>query len=135
MRPKPTLALALAAVLAVGASAAPLPAASKAPPRTGRHQQCFYSRDINGFRAADDSHVYIRVGVRDIYAFTLLGPCPDVKWTEHLALKTTGSNFICSGLDADLIVPSSIGPQRCPVRDIRKLTPEEAKALPAKLRP
>ena len=38
-------------------------------------------------------------------------------------------------LDADLLVPSPIGPQRCPVRDIRKLSPAEVAALPPKLRP
>jgi hypothetical protein len=135
MNAKPILALALAALLAAGAAAAPLPAASKAPAKPGGRQQCFYSRSINGFSASDDSHVYMRVGVSDIYVFTLLGPCPDIHWTDQLALKSTGSDFICSGLDADLIVPSGLGPQRCAVRDIRKLTPQEAAALPKKDRP
>ena len=43
--------------------------------------------------------------------------------------------MICTGLDADIVTPSAIGPQRCAVRAIRKLTKEEAVALPKTQRP
>jgi hypothetical protein len=38
-------------------------------------------------------------------------------------------------MDAEIISPSTIGPQRCPVNKIRKLTPDEVKALPKHARP
>ena len=42
-----------------------------------------------------------------------------------MGFDQAGGGTICSGLDVDLIVPTPIGPQRCPVRMIRKLAPEE----------
>ena len=129
MNLKPALAAPLFVALALGAQAAdPGPKASSA-------RQCFHSRDVNGFKAQDDQHVYVRVGVKDLYEFKLFGRCPDVDWTMRLGLVSRGGGFICSGLDADLLVPSPIGPQRCPVREIRKLSPAEVAALPPKLRP
>jgi hypothetical protein len=38
-------------------------------------------------------------------------------------------------MDAEVITHSQIGPQRCPVRHVHKLTPEEIAALPPKSRP
>jgi hypothetical protein len=38
-------------------------------------------------------------------------------------------------MDAEVISHSPIGPQRCPVRSVQKLTPEEVKALPKNARP
>lgn len=116
-------------LIAVAPYAGPAQAASS-PPR-----QCFLARSVTSFKAADRENVYVRVGVKDVYAFKLLGPCPDVDWTLQVALVSRGSDFICSGLDAELVVPSPIGPQRCPVQDVRKLTPEEVAALPKKLLP
>jgi hypothetical protein len=115
--------------LALGAPAA------DAAPKSHPARACFHPSEINGFHASDDQHVYVRVGVKDIYEFKLFGSCPDIDWTEHLGLISRGGGFICSGLDADLLVPSPIGPQRCPVRDIRKLSPAELAALPPKSRP
>jgi len=114
------------------ASAAPAaePPPSKTPPR-----QCFWARDINGFNAVDDRTVNLHVGVKDVYQLDLLSSCPDVDWTEHIAIESRGSSWICSGLDAVLIAPSSIGPHRCMVRSVRKLTPEEVAALRQKKKP
>jgi hypothetical protein len=65
----------------------------------------------------------------------MLGSCPQIDWAEKIGIRTRGSEWICSGLDADLISPTSIGPQRCAVRMMRKLTPAEVAALPPKSRP
>ncbi|MDB5456914.1 MAG: hypothetical protein JWP92_2499 [Caulobacter sp.] len=127
---KPALAASLLAVLALCAGTA-----DAAPKKASPARQCFYANNVNGFSAVDDEHVYVRVGVKDVYAFKMFGRCPDVDWSWRLGLVSRGGGFICSGFDAELIVPSSIGTQRCPVRDIRKLTPEEVAALPPKARP
>lgn len=134
--------LVTAALAAAGASASqglaqPAPQTS-APARSSRPQDsCFNARFINGFSAPDEETVYVRVGVRDIYRLKLFAPCLNVDWTMAVALKSrTGSDWICHGMDADLIVPNrGMGPQRCPVTDVHKLTPEEIAALPKKARP
>lgn len=100
-----------------------------------RKDNCFYARNVSGWRAADDQTVYLRVGVKDVYQLDLMGRCSDINWNERIGIKSRGSDWICSGLDAEIISPTSIGPQHCPVKTLRKLTPQEAAALPAKARP
>jgi hypothetical protein len=124
---------AAAALIVFVAGAAPTLAADPAPTKPVRH--CFWTRDVSNFSAADDRTVYIRVGVKDIYRLDLFSPCPDVDWTQKLAIESRGGSSICTGLDATLIVPSQIGTQRCMVRTVTRLTPEEVAALPPKSKP
>jgi hypothetical protein len=80
--------------------------------------------------------VQVRVGVRDVYQFEMFGHCTDVDWAQRIAIVARGgSSRICEGFDADLVTPSPIGPQRCLVKNIHKLTPEQVAALPRRARP
>jgi hypothetical protein len=118
------------AVLILAAAATSAAAADKAKPAPAR--QCFWPTEVNGFTPVDDTHVNLHVGVKDVYQVELLSPCLDIRWNESLGVKTRGASMVCTGLDIDIISPSSIGPQRCPARTLRKLTPEEVAALSAK---
>jgi hypothetical protein len=41
----------------------------------------------------------------------------------------SGSSFVCQGFDAELVVPNpGLGPQRCLVSSVRRLTDAEVKA-------
>jgi hypothetical protein len=122
-------AASVAALIAVGGAAQAQAAPAKA------ERSCFYAKNVSGFRASDDKTVYLRVGVKDVYRLDLMGPCPDVNWNESIALVSRGSSFICTGLDAEVVSHSPIGPQRCPVQTLRKLTPAETQALPKGSRP
>lgn len=136
-----TLRAALLGVAAVAAAStaafaqtAPAQTASTDPkPKPTR--QCFRAADVNGFTAVDDKTVNVRVGVRDVYQLVLFAPSPDIDWTQAIGLQAHGSSWICSGLDATVIVPTTIGPQRYPVTAVRKLTPDEVAALPPKQKP
>ena len=90
---------------------------------------------MNGFASSDDRYVQVRVGVKDVYQFEMFGHCTDVDWAQKIAIVSRGGNHICEGFDAEVIIGSPIGPQRCLVRDIHKLTPEEVAALPKRARP
>ena len=125
-----TLGLAGAALLALGATAGQ--AADKAP---AKHNDCFWTRDANGFAAQGDKILNVRVNSRDVYQFEMLGHCQDLDWNNRIALVSRPGDSICSGMDAEVVTHSPIGPQRCPVRSVRKLTPEEIAALPKKARP
>lgn len=96
---------------------------------------CFLARNVDGWSATDDHTVYVRVGVKEVYRLDLLGPCPDIDWSWNLGLVSHGSSWICSPLDATIIAQSPIGPQRCPVRAVTRLTPEEIATLPPKKKP
>jgi Family of unknown function (DUF6491) len=122
------LAASAAALLALSA----MPAAAKSPQA---QNQCFWTRNVDGFAAPDEHTLNVRVGVRDVYQFQMLGPCPDIDWNQRLALVSRGGSNICTGMDAEVITHTQIGPQRCAVRGVRKLTPEEIAALPPRARP
>ncbi|WP_374472449.1 DUF6491 family protein [Phenylobacterium sp.] len=126
-------AAALAALALAGCAAGMRTESAAGQPTGGR--QCFWASSVNGFRAVDERAVNLRVGVRDVYRLELIGPCPDVDWATRIAIQSRGGNSICTGLDAVLIAPSPIGPQRCLVRNVRKLTAAEVAALPDAARP
>jgi hypothetical protein len=96
---------------------------------------CFFARDVDGFAAVNDRTVNIRVGVKDVYQLTLFASSPDIAFAQGIALKSTGSDWICSALDATVVVRSPIGPQSIPVNSIKKLTAAQVAALPAKAQP
>jgi len=131
MKPRLLISAALAAATLLGG----LAAATTASAAPGEKRQCFYSRNVNGYQAVDDQTVNIRVGVKDIYQLTLLAPSSDIDWAWRIGIESRGGSFICSGLDATLIVPTDIGPQRFPVSQVRKLSANEVAALPRKQRP
>lgn len=128
--------VAAAAATVVGAAAlaacAPVEedgSATAAASEAGR--QCFFARQISGYREAPDGpsgeeRIYVDVGPRDTYMFETFAPCPSLDWSWQIAFDTRGPGTICDGLDVDLIaLDPNLGPQRCPVRMIRKLGPEE----------
>jgi hypothetical protein len=116
-------------------STAPVPEGAEAAARKGA-EQCFFARNMTSFAPVGRERLNIRVGVNDYYQIDLLGTCQDLDWTQRIGLQSRGSDWICSGLDVTLIVPSStLGPQRCNATSIRKLTPDEVKALPRKEKP
>jgi hypothetical protein len=96
---------------------------------------CFRAADVNGWRAGGQQAVYLRVGVNRVFRMQLMGPCPDINWSEDIGIEATGSPWICSGIDATIISPSPIGPRRCPVTGLQELSPSELAALPPGQRP
>jgi hypothetical protein len=136
MNAKVALAVCTAALLSTSLpSAGQAQPASAKPPANAATRQCFYASSASGFAAPNDKTVNIRVGVKDVYQFEMLGPCMDIDWANSIALVTRGSNFICSGMDADIVSKSTMGPQRCPVRSVKKLTPDEIAALDKRAKP
>jgi hypothetical protein len=127
--------LALLALLALSASSVAIAAPPADKPHASR--SCFFHDELNGFSAPDQHTLYVRVSVNDVYRLETFGPCLDMDWAMRLALiDRGGGGWICVGDLADVVVPDpGIGRQRCPVRIVAKLTPDEVKALPKKSRP
>jgi hypothetical protein len=100
--------------------------------------ECFWARNVTSFAAPDDHTVYVRVNSRDVYRLDLLISCPDVDWNQRVALQSShgAGGSICGPLDAEIISHATgIGHQRCPVKAMHKLTPEEVAALPKGAKP
>lgn len=122
----PPLALALAgALIAAG------PGHAQPPKRSASHDVCFRPGDAYSWASVGDRIVNLKVNLRDYYQLTLQGICPNIDWNQAIAIRNrSGGGWICSPLDAEIISPSPAGPpQHCEVAAIRKLTPEEVKAL------
>jgi hypothetical protein len=111
------------------AACAPQPAAGPQSAASGR--ECFHAGSVCSFHPFSDEVVDIQVGARRYYRLQLFGTCPGVNWRTAVALRTRGgSSWICQGMDAELIVPEpGIGPQRCLVQSVRRLSDAEARAL------
>lgn len=115
----------LRTIAVIGAAALVASAAPAREKPAGGARECFQLAAVTGYSGARDDHVYVHAGPRETYLFKTLGPCPDLDWSEAIALDPATAGPICTGIDVDLIVPSTIGPRRCPVSMIRKLAPGE----------
>jgi hypothetical protein len=129
----------IALVAMAAASAVLLSTSAAAQARSGAPRACFFSSQLSNWTDARNGLVYLRVGVNDVYELKLIGSCPDLAWAETIGVETRGGgSSICSGLDVNIIVPRQTthsSPMRCMGSELRKLTREEARALPPKLRP
>ena len=114
----------LAAALLGGCAANPPQQATGSSNRS-----CFLASQVNDFDSVDDDTIYVTVGANRMYELQLFGTCPDIDFKTRIGLRaTSGSPWICRGLDAELLVPNPIGPQRCLVRNVRELSPPEVEA-------
>jgi len=125
-------------IVAMAAAASALAAAVVDAQPAARHtnDQCFVRRNINGFSAPNDRTVYIRVGVSDIWRLDLMTECTGLSFRNAFRLEARPATaWICSPLDATVIVRQTGISQRCPVTAMHKLTPDEIAALPKRDRP
>lgn len=129
---KPLLILPL---LALGATAACAPT-TPGMAGTGGERQCFFVNEVRSFASSDDRVVYVDTGSNEVFELQTFG-CSNVDWSTSIGIRTTsGGSSICSGLDAELIVPDLPGGRStCPVTSVRRLTDAEVAALPDRDRP
>jgi hypothetical protein len=120
--------------LSVGASAFAFDEARPATSAPAAKRSCFFVSQIDGWRSENNEKtIYLDVGVKDVYRADLMMRCHDIDSALSIGVETRGGgSSICDGMDLDIIVKSSIGPQRCPVTKLTKLTPDEVQALKTK---
>ena len=118
---------------ALGLVATGAAAQDKAPAK----DSCFLSRNWDGWSAPEPGDVlYLRVN-KDIYRVGLAPGSHIRKEIDRFLInKMHGSDYICSPLDMQLTLADHAGFSE-PVMavSLRKLTPEEAAAIPPKDRP
>ena len=123
--------LATGAVLAV--AAAPAVAATRDTPSS----PCFFISEWRGWKSPDPTTLYLGVNVRDVYEVKLSSGSSQLQWPDmHLVSINRGSSSICSALDLDLKIADTNGfAEPLIAKSLRKLSPEEAAAIPKKYRP
>jgi hypothetical protein len=102
------------------------------------HQACFLSSNWSGWKSPDPNTIYLRVDVNRVFRLDLAHPSYSLNDPSvHLVSRIRGSSWICSPLDLQLTVADTHGIGREPlfVKTITELTPDQAKAIPAKYRP
>lgn len=107
-----------------------------AAPALAQGQSCFFITQWHGWKAADDHTVYINVDPHKIYRLDMSGACPALLDPASHLITNNHSSSICSALDWDLRVSEGHGfVTGCIVDKMTQLTPDQAAALPRKLRP
>jgi hypothetical protein len=98
---------------------------------------CFYFNQFESWRAPDDKTILIRVGLSRFYRLDLSGRCGGItRASSHLVNRVQGVTRICRPVDWNLTVVDSVGfEQRCLVKSMTMLTPEEVASIPAKFKP
>ena len=112
---------------------ATVPSASAADATPAR-AQCFYMSQWSGWHAPNPTTMLIRVGISEIWRIDLHNACNMLRDpSAHLVTKVHGSDNICGPLDLDLSVQDTNGfTEPCFVKSIRKLSPDEVKAIARK---
>ncbi len=122
--------------LMIVAAAAALGAALPAAAQTGR-ESCFRLSQISSTRPDGDRRIYVRVGVNSFYRIDLANRCASLPFEgNHLILTPAGGNdLVCRPIDLDLKVSEDGVPESCIIGSITRLSPEEAAAIPRKVKP
>lgn len=119
------------AVLILASAAACAPVDGVRPERAdaARGDQCFSAQLARTFRPVGKEAVDVEISRNRVFRLSLGAGCFDIDWANSVALRSRGGgSFICSANDAELIVPSAMGPDRCQVTGIRRLTEAEIQA-------
>ncbi len=120
----------LALLICLGAAACSSTAATPESRSAHAAPQCFYASQVSGFSDNGPGRALMNVGARDTWELELSPGCSNVNWAMKIGIVSRGSERICPGRPAELIIPSASGQlsQRCLVRNIRKLSPAETAA-------
>jgi hypothetical protein len=134
--PRALTAALLGTALLITGAASVVQAAPKAAKAVSGRTDCFFNQQVRNFTASnDDRTLYVRAG-RDTYRMETFGRCLDLGSALNVGLDSHPSSSICSAQDVTIIVHShGMGVQRCAVRNLVKLTPEQVAALPKGDRP
>ncbi|MDQ2861999.1 MAG: hypothetical protein M3T55_15040 [Pseudomonadota bacterium] len=114
-----------------------LPAASAVAASTPATHKCFFITEWQGWSSPSPTVLYLKVN-SDIYRVDLsVGSDLLRSPGMHLSSKLSDNASVCTPLDLDLEISDEMGALREPLiaKAITKLTPEEAAAIPPKLRP
>jgi hypothetical protein len=106
--------------------------AASAQPAPKPAEQCFRTRDLRNHSVGGDHTLYFDVGGRSVYRIETSDNClAAATSSDPIVLQDRGSGQICNPLDLDISVRGA----RCIISSITRLTPQEAAALPRRVRP
>jgi len=127
--------IAFALICASTVAAAPSARAVEKPAVAAK---CFSMSDVRNHTVGDEHTLYLNVAGRSVYRVDMRNNClGGMSSTDPIELKSHGSGSICGAEDLDIGASVNGGglPSRCIVDTLSRLTPSQAAALPAKVKP
>lgn len=122
--------IAFASLLALAAAGA-----ADAAPRLAKNADCFWPNQVQRFAPDRDRAVNVRLDNGAVYHFELYGGCPDIDWRQQIGLVADSPGRICRGRETRIETQTSLGPLRCAVRSMRRMSEAEVRGLPDRARP
>lgn len=120
------IAFGLAAALASPVLAETPAPAPKAKAKASTADRCFFADQIRGYQVVDDRTLNVDLGRKEGFQLTLLNTPFDLDVSTRIGIKSRSGSWICSPLDASVVVPEVTGSSRSyRVQTMRKLTAEE----------
>jgi|SRR5579872_1796036 len=107
-------------LVALSACAQPPPNGPAATTKGAR--QCFWASDVTSFGDAGPKRVIANVYNQEKWELSLASGCSNANWAMKIGIVSRGSQEICVGEPAELLMPMpGGGTQRCLVSNVRKL--------------
>ena len=98
--------------------------------------ECFRMSEVQGHTIVDNNTLYLSVGRHDVYRVSMKGSClAGAMRSDPIITESFGGGPICKPIDLSLKIATPGGASACIVDKIEKLTPDQAAAIPKKLRP
>jgi hypothetical protein len=126
------LTLSAGAIAAAGALCVTLPAA-EAEPAPSSGGSCILLSQMQGMRMQGLRILYIRAVNGKIYRLDFNNDCDDVGGEPLILHPVTNNDQICSAIELDVRIRHT--GEMCTPISMRRLTPNEAAAIPPKYRP
>lgn len=107
--------------IAIVMFAATQPAMAETPPTAAKaDESCFFGNQVSGWNRIDDKTIRVTVSSKRQYDLTLMSPVIGGLFQEHIAIKSSPSNLICTGngLGVSVVTGGDIGPSSYPVKKI-----------------
>ncbi|WP_184716396.1 DUF6491 family protein [Caulobacter sp.] len=101
-------------------------------PETATAARCFSGKTIAGVNRSGPQTLYIQSANSGVYTMKLTGDCGALAQAERLSMNANGSEMICPGEGAQLIVSTSAGDKQCRVTGVKRLTSGELAKLSAR---
>jgi hypothetical protein len=90
---------------------------------------CLRQANIYSWNSLNDTTVIVEDDFHQKFKLTLMSPCLNMQFKEHLGFKTFGGTALsCVSRGDEVIAGSQIGPQHCPISKIEAYTPDMEKA-------
>jgi hypothetical protein len=125
-------------VMAALAGAVLLPVAADAqPPAQAPKNECFFTSQLDNWRAAGDRAIIIKTRANRYYRLDMGARCPALTFPNPVMVNRFRGASICSPLDWDIRIsqgPGSIA-MSCTVSKMTRLSPAEVAALPKGQKP